>query len=174
MRCLCLIGCLLGALLAGCSSPYEPHETVTVKLSGVSSERQQERIADKLKGMTDGSSHWMTTTRWGESITINLAPVTDIQAFAEQIDFGKVTDVSGRTVTVDAAAPPSSGNRATQTSPDSKVPAAPSAQERERVEREVNDATGTGLNLDWLQALDAATAEKLLPWGSGESRNRSL
>ncbi len=57
MRCLRFIGWVLGALLPGCVSPYEPHETVTVKISGVSSEGQQERIKDKLKGMTDGREY---------------------------------------------------------------------------------------------------------------------
>lgn len=46
---------------------------------------------------------------WGDSMTVNLAPVDDVEAFAKKIDFGKVTDtdVQQRLVKVSVAAEPS-------------------------------------------------------------------
>ncbi len=51
--------------------------------------------------MTDGSSHSMSSYHTGDVYTVNISPVTDVDAFAQKIDFGKVTKVEERTVYVD-------------------------------------------------------------------------
>lgn len=85
-------------LLGGCS--YGPEQTVTIEITGELDDAEQEQIIEKLKTMTDGSSHSMSSFSSGNSTTIELAPVGDVQAFADKIDFGEVTAVEGRTVKV--------------------------------------------------------------------------
>lgn len=84
--------------LVGCS--YGPEETVTLEISGVADVAQREEIEEQLKTLTDGSGHSMSTTATGDSMTVELAPVSDVEAFAGKIDFGEVTSVDGRTVKV--------------------------------------------------------------------------
>jgi uncharacterized lipoprotein YajG len=85
-------------LLAGCS--YGPEQTVTIEITGTMDDAEQDQITEKLKTMTDGSGHSMSSFSSGNSMTIELAPVSDVQAFADKIDFGEVTAVEGRTVKV--------------------------------------------------------------------------
>ena len=92
---------LLGMLAAwGCRFEQDPAKTVTVEISGISDEAR-DAVQETLKGMTDVSGHTMTT-RWdGQSMTVNLSPVADVEAFSKKVNFGKVTAVEGRTVKVD-------------------------------------------------------------------------
>lgn len=91
---------LMLLLAAGCS--YDPEETVTIEITGVKDKDHQKKITEKLKGMTDGSSHSMTFSSAGETLTVKLAPVGDVEAFSKKIDFGTVKTVRSdtRTVTV--------------------------------------------------------------------------
>ena len=53
----------------------------------------------------------------------------------------------------------------------------PSAADRARVEQAIRDATEAAkekLEIEWLTALDAATAKKLAAWGKGDSGARRL
>lgn len=84
--------------LAGCN--YGPDETVTIEISGVASDQSYADINDRLKQMTDSSSHKIISRRAGLNMTVELAPVADPEAFARKIDFGKVTAVEGRTIKV--------------------------------------------------------------------------
>ena len=94
-------GLVLGtALFPGCG--FDPEQTVTIEISGVADAAAREQIQEKLKGMTDSSGHSMSTSTSGDTMTVKLAPVSDVEAFAQKIDFGKVTDtdVAGRVVKV--------------------------------------------------------------------------
>jgi len=84
---------------AGCS--HDPAKTVTIEISGMpDNEQAEDAVDDQLQGLTDGSSHLMTSTQVGDVKTIRLSPVTDVQAFADKIQFGQVTEVKNRTVKV--------------------------------------------------------------------------
>lgn len=96
-------GLVLGTVLfPGCG--FDPQQTVTIEISGVADADAREQIQEKLKGLTDSSGHSMSTSTSGDTMTVKLAPVSDVEAFAEKIDFGKVTDtdVPGRVVKVSA------------------------------------------------------------------------
>jgi hypothetical protein len=82
----------------GCN--YGPDETVTIEISGVASEQAYQDINERLKKMTDSSSHKIISRRAGLNMSVELAPVADPEAFAKKIDFGKVTAVEGRTIKV--------------------------------------------------------------------------
>jgi hypothetical protein len=105
---LVILGCT--ALAAFCfiaCGGYSENQTVRIVVTGADDAKFDE-ISQKLKGMTDGSSHY--TSRVGNTIT--LAPVSDVQAFADMIDFGKVTKVDDATRTVSVTigeAEPASG-----------------------------------------------------------------
>ena len=89
--------CLLS--LPGCNQ--DPGVTVTLEITGISDQDDRKDLLETLKGMTDGSSHSMTSNWSGDRMTIKLSPVSDVDAFVKKIGFGTVTDVSGRTVKVD-------------------------------------------------------------------------
>ena len=84
----------------GVSMQQNPASTVTVEITGISSEVDRDAVKEKLKGMTDGSSHSITTMWSGGKMTVTLSPVTDVKKFAAGLDFGEVTEVDGRTVNV--------------------------------------------------------------------------
>ena len=88
---------------SSCSFNFEhdPAETVTVEITGVNDEDDRDEIRETLKGMTDGSSHLMTSSSSGKKMTVRLSPVKDVQAFSRKINFGEVTQVDGRTVRVE-------------------------------------------------------------------------
>ncbi len=76
-----------------------PENTVTIKIMGVTDDATKDAIKDKLKTMTDGG-HSMSLMKMGGVLTVELSPVKDVEAFARKIDFGTVTEVKDRTVTV--------------------------------------------------------------------------
>ena len=77
-----------------------PENSVTIKIMGIADDATQDAITDKLKTMTDGGGHSMSSMKMGGVLTVELSPVKDVEAFARKIDFGKVTGVEGKTVTV--------------------------------------------------------------------------
>jgi hypothetical protein len=91
---LCLAGC-------GISFEHDPAKTVTVVITGISADADREEVGETLKGMTDGSSHLMTSSSSGTTMTVKLSPVSDVEAFSRKINFGEVTEVDERTVKVD-------------------------------------------------------------------------
>jgi hypothetical protein len=96
---------LLAVLLpqSGCNLSFEqdPATTVTVEITGVDNDSDRENIQETLKEMTDGSSHMMTSSSFGDTMTVSLSPVEDAEAFSKKINFGKVTEVDGRTIKVE-------------------------------------------------------------------------
>jgi len=99
-----LIGLLVLPMLTslGCSG----ENMVTLKVSGTTNSEEREKISEKAKSLTDGSSNYITSYHMGETYTVNVGPVMDVEAFVEQIDFGKVTKVEERTIYVDLNAEP--------------------------------------------------------------------
>jgi hypothetical protein len=79
----------------------DPAKTVTVEITGVPGDAERDEIKEALQGMTDESSHMMTYYSSGESMNVNISPVSDVDSFSRKINFGKVTEVGGRTVKVE-------------------------------------------------------------------------
>ncbi|QDU73803.1 hypothetical protein Pan97_08030 [Bremerella volcania] len=103
-RCLLIVGLLVLPILTslGCSG----ENMVTLKISGTSTSEEREKISEKAKSLTDGSSNYITSYHMNNTYTVNVGPVTDVEAFVQQIDFGKVTKVEERTIYVDLDAEP--------------------------------------------------------------------
>ncbi len=91
---------ILALAASGCNLEQDPATTVQIEITGIRDKADREAVAEKLGGMTDGSGHSMTSSWSGDKMTINLSPVSDVHAFSEKIDFGKVTAVEDRTVKV--------------------------------------------------------------------------
>jgi len=91
---------LFGSAVAGCNFKHDPAKMVTIEVTGATTEADRTRIQDAVKKWVDGSSHLMTTMHSGDSFSIDLSPVTDVDAFVKKIDFGEVTKVDGRKVSV--------------------------------------------------------------------------
>lgn len=93
------LGILLATFtLSGCG--YSSDQTVTLKIRGDLTEAKRDKIAETLKGMTDDSSHSYSGTWTGTTMSVSLAPVADVDAFAKKIEFGEVTSIEGRTIHV--------------------------------------------------------------------------
>lgn len=89
--------------LVGC---MDPETTVTIEVTGTTTSAQRESILEDAKSLTGSSSHSQMSSYMNDVYTIHLSPVDDVQAYADKIDFGKVTKVEGRTVYVDLNADP--------------------------------------------------------------------
>lgn len=88
----------LAVLGTGCEHP--PEKSVELEITGSLEEAERKKILEQLKGMTDGSSHFLTSSHSGTILTVTLSPVSDVDAFSKKIDFGKVERVEGRKVFV--------------------------------------------------------------------------
>jgi len=79
-----------------------PDTIVTVEITGVKND-VHENIKMKLKGMTDAGAPPMipNASVVGDKFTVELFPVSDVQAFSKKIDFGRVVEVKERTVKVE-------------------------------------------------------------------------
>jgi len=88
--------------LGGCNVNFrpDPATSVTVEIAGISGD-DREDVRETLQGMVDGSSHTMTSSWSGDTMTVTLSPVADVKTFSRKINFGKVTEVDGRTVKVE-------------------------------------------------------------------------
>lgn len=106
-----VLGLLVLPLLTvlGCSGKH----AVTLKVSGTTTSEEREKISEKAKSLTDGSSNYITSYHMNDTYTVNVGPVMDVEAFVKQIDFGKVTKVEERTIYVDLNAEPEAEEPAT-------------------------------------------------------------
>jgi hypothetical protein len=95
----CAVAALFTAAI-GCNFKHDPAKMVTIEVTGATTDADRRRIQDAVKKWVDGSSHMMTTMHSGQSFSIDLSPVTDVDAFAKKIDFGEVTKVDGRKISV--------------------------------------------------------------------------
>lgn len=89
--------------LSGCGSSAEEH-TVTLKISGVRDSDHRDQITSRLPGLVEGSSHSMSSSWTGETMTVELSPVENIDGFARRIDFGAARVVGPRTIMVEVPA----------------------------------------------------------------------
>jgi len=80
----------------------KPGNTVTLKITGVEDDATEDAITDKLQTMTDGN-HSMSWFKMGGVLTVELSPVKDVEAFVRRIDFGTVTKVEERTISVEVS-----------------------------------------------------------------------
>jgi hypothetical protein len=80
-----------------------PETTITVEVSGAINDGTRDEILRKLKDMleTPRSGEVFGHKQRGTNLTVELSPVSDVQAFSKRIDFGKVTEVKDRTVKVE-------------------------------------------------------------------------
>ena len=93
---------LLAGFPWGCSLPKpDPATKVTVVITGLSDEAIRDEIQETLKGMVDGSSYQMRSQWTGDTMSVELSPVDDVDAFIRKINFGKVTAVNGRNIQVE-------------------------------------------------------------------------
>lgn len=90
------------AATAGCDLSHDPARTVTLEIEGSPSETDKDLIEEKVKSLIDEGSYvtkissFETNSKW----TVNVSPVSDVETFASQIDFGEVTDINGRTIKI--------------------------------------------------------------------------
>ena len=81
---------------------YSADVTIQIKITGVSDANSRQFILNRLPVLMGGGSHLVRSSSTANGMLVTLAPVKDAQAFAAKIDFGKVTGVQGRTITVAA------------------------------------------------------------------------
>ena len=91
---------LLGLVGCNFSLEHDPAETVTVKITGVSEQSDRDRVKENLEDCIQGVMHMMTSNASGSEMTVQVSPVTDVEKFVQEIKFGKVTEVQGRTIKV--------------------------------------------------------------------------
>jgi hypothetical protein len=83
----------------------DPDKTVRLEIIGVTDDAAEDAIKQKLQNMTDGSGYVLTCSRIRTTLTANLAPVSDVQAFIRKIEFGTITNIRGRRIVVQVAQP---------------------------------------------------------------------
>ena len=88
------------SLLAVTGCNMDPAVTVHLEIKGISEESDRESVLETLKGMTDGSGHSYTSSYAGDTMSVDLSPVSDVDAFSKKINFGTVTEVDAATRTV--------------------------------------------------------------------------
>lgn len=107
---------VVGLSCAGCGLEMGP--SVQLEIDGPLSDDARHELVEKLKGMTDGSSHSIQWSASGDHLSITLGPVSDAQALADKIDFGTVVKVDGRTIQIrigEESAPDEVENRKPET-----------------------------------------------------------
>ena len=98
--CVALLFAMMLISLLGCNQ--DPAGTVTLEISGISAESDRDDVKKALKGMTDQASYnSYSSYSDGKKMTVNLSPVSDVDAFVKKVNFGTVTEVSGRTIKID-------------------------------------------------------------------------
>jgi hypothetical protein len=91
----------------GCRLQHDPSKMVTIEISGIPDGKESERVLERIdeaqkqsKKWTDGSSNVMNWNGTGQQMTVEMAPVSDVDAFVKKLDFGRVTAVEGRKIKV--------------------------------------------------------------------------
>lgn len=96
---------LVACLLLLCAVPgcvkFEPDKTVLIEVTNLE-EADRTEVTEILKTMYDeDAGAKRSEARYdGHVLTVKMYPVSDIEAFSRRINFGTVTEVSGRTVKV--------------------------------------------------------------------------
>jgi hypothetical protein len=79
---------------------YGPTETVKLKITGVTDDMAEEALAVQLKAMTGARKNWLSYQMQDETMLAEVAPVTDVKAFARKIRFGTVTGITEKQIAV--------------------------------------------------------------------------
>ena len=88
-------------------SPANPAETLTITVTNVNDPEQAELVGDEINTIHQSLFNGLRQSIGsgvGTNRTFNVSPVTDAQAFADKIKFGRVVRVQGRTIEVAATA----------------------------------------------------------------------
>jgi hypothetical protein len=95
---------MLVCALAGCVR-FDPDETVLIEVTGVIEEADRAEVLEVLETMYDkDAGAKRLQSRYNDRLlSVKMYPVSDVEAFSRRINFGTVTDVSGRTVKVQYA-----------------------------------------------------------------------
>ena len=94
------VAVLLLAGACGCSMENDPKLTVTVVVTGIPSKTESEQIEKTLKSMVSGPVRYTSSSWTGDTLTMQLSPVSNVQGFSSKIKFGNVTETQGNTVRV--------------------------------------------------------------------------
>jgi len=78
----------------------DPEYTVRLIIIGVTDTAAEDAIKEKLKQLTGGGQFYLGWSKMQSTITADVAPVSDVQAFVRKIDFGTVTGIRGRRIEV--------------------------------------------------------------------------
>ena len=104
---LCLWAAVAVSAATGCRMQHDPSKMVTIEISGIPDGKESERVLERIdeaqkqsKKWTDGSSNVMNWNGTGQQMTVEMAPVSDVDAFVKKLDFGRVTAVEGRKIKV--------------------------------------------------------------------------
>jgi hypothetical protein len=119
-----------GPAVPATATPAAPSKKVTVTVLKVVREQATKEYLDRLAALADGSDGFAAASWSGDLLTVEITPVTDLDALAAKLaGFGQVThlDKARRTITVlaDTDKPPAvgSGNAVTPPAPVDRVKA---------------------------------------------------
>jgi hypothetical protein len=96
------------ATIVGCgfSLQPDPAKTVDIMVSGIEGSEAREAVQEKMKDLRDSlglsTSTSLSSISSGDTMTVSISLVTNVDVYAEKIDFGTVTNVEGRTIKVDS------------------------------------------------------------------------
>jgi hypothetical protein len=91
---------------------YGPRQIVTIEIMGVADEIQRDEITRRIPELMDPGEYVTRFYTDPGLLTARVAPISDVNAFASRIDFGKVTRINGRTIIVKATPVPGAGSAA--------------------------------------------------------------
>lgn len=81
----------------------DPDYIVRLKIIGATDSATEDAIKEKLEQMLGSGKFYLAWSKMQSTITADVAPVSDVQAFVGKIDFGTVTGIRGRRVEVKVA-----------------------------------------------------------------------
>jgi hypothetical protein len=80
----------------------DPKKSVTVVIAGIENSTEQKEILAILATMYDKDRGYkrFKSQFQDKLFTVEMEPVTDVEAFSHRINFGTVTEVTGRVIKV--------------------------------------------------------------------------
>ena len=111
--------------LSGCGSSAKEN-MITLQISGVRDRELRDQIASRLPELVESASPSITSDWTGETMTVELSPVEDVEAFARRIDFGVARVVDSGTIVVEVSTAEPADLTAANT--DLQTPAEPEAK----------------------------------------------
>ena len=89
------------------SAAFAPEETVTITVSGVADSEMRQQLNKAIIAIVkpSGGDWRVSFSTIGDKTIFRVCPIADPKAFADKIDFGKVTRVEDRSIDVEAGPP---------------------------------------------------------------------